>query len=588
MTQGLLFLYILPLIAGFLIALFKSDQKRAAFGLLLLSVSLITSIVLFIRPAGYFSLSLFEGFTLYFGLTLLSKTILIFVNLFGFLIALSSARYETLKKSRGYFSYLVWLVAFSNLAVVSMDFISFIFAWGALLVLLYAMLNLGSEFSAAKALTVVGFGDFSLLLGLCIYIAITKTTLMPQGGAVVLDSALSWTAYVLILSGAFAKAGCMPFHTWIPTAADSAPIPVMAIFPASLDKLLGIYLLARVTVDFFAQNMITQSLLLIVGSLTIIFAVLMALIQHDLRRLLSFHAISQVGYMVIGFGTGSLIGIAAGLFHMVNNCIYKSGLFLSGGVVGERKNNFNLDRLGGLAVFMPVTFICAVVFSLSISGVPPFNGFASKWMLYQGVLTGFSEAPNVGLKSLYIFALISAMFGSALTLASFIKFIHAIFLGESNDSNRKPVSDAGFRMGAPLVILAVFCLLLGILPGLFINNFIQPWLAGEVVFIGSWNSMLAFVLTAVGVFLGWIIYKLMNISNCRTDKLFIGGEDTDFGPSYPATEFYKTIYDVKLVKKLYAFLYLQGLDLYNLIDKFTGVCAGAVFAVLKSAARIFI
>ena len=122
------------------------------------------------------------------------------------------------------------------------------------------------------------------------------------------------------------------------------------------------------------------------GVITIIAAVMMALVQHNYKRLLGFHAVSQVGYMILGFGMGSLIGIAAGLFHMINNAIYKGGLFLTAGAVEQQTGKEELEDLGGLSRAMPLTFIAALVFALSISGIPPFNGFASKWMIYQGII----------------------------------------------------------------------------------------------------------------------------------------------------------------------------------------------------------
>jgi formate hydrogenlyase subunit 3/multisubunit Na+/H+ antiporter MnhD subunit len=112
----------------------------------------------------------------------------------------------------------------------------------------------------------------------------------------------------------------------------------------------------------------------------------MALMQHDYKRLLGYHAVSQVGYMVLGFGIGTAIGFAAGLFHMINHAIYKSGLFLAAGAIERQTGKSDIGDLGGLSKVMPVTFAAAIIFAMSISGVPPFNGFASKWMIYQGII----------------------------------------------------------------------------------------------------------------------------------------------------------------------------------------------------------
>ena len=166
--------------------------------------------------------------------------------------------------------------------------------------------------------------------------------------------------------------------------------------------------------------------------ITIITAVMMALVQHNYKRLLGFHAVSQVGYMILGFGMGSVIGVAAGLFHMINNALYKSGLFLSAGCVEYRTGKEDIDDLGGLSKAMPVTFIASLIFAMSISGVPPFNGFASKWMIYQGIID-FGTGAGFANK-LWMIWLGLAVLGSALTLASFIKFIGGIFLGRRNQN----------------------------------------------------------------------------------------------------------------------------------------------------------
>ncbi len=142
----------------------------------------------------------------------------------------------------------------------------------------------------------------------------------------------------------------------------------MAYLPASLDKLLGIYLLARISLHMFVLNEPLKFLLLIIGAVTIILAVMMALVQHNLKKLLAFHAVSQVGYMVMGIGTGVPIGIIGGLFHMLNHAIYKCCLFLGAGAVEKRTGTTELEELGGLAKSLPVPFISMVIAAFAISG----------------------------------------------------------------------------------------------------------------------------------------------------------------------------------------------------------------------------
>jgi len=329
--------------------------------------------------------------------------------------------------------------------------------------------------------------------------------------------------------------------------------------------LVGMYILSRLCLDFFVLNDFIIALLLIIGSFTIVFGVMLALAQHDLRKLLAYDAVSQTGYMVLGLGTASALGIIGAIFHMFNNAIYQSGLFLAGGAAEKQKKTFELDKLGGLARYMPLTFFAGLIFSLSISGIPPFNGFASKWMIYQGTLEGISSAPNLALRLVYLFALICAMFGSALTLASFMKFMHAIFLGQDNSQGKEKVTEPSRNMLIPLLILSGFCILLGVFSNIFIKKFIAPSFSFVFDYSGSWNSLLAASFIIISLVLGFIIWSSMRNKKVREDDFFVGGESNYGRPSFPATEFYKSIPEMPGLRKIYSFLKDERFDLYNIL-----------------------
>jgi formate hydrogenlyase subunit 3/multisubunit Na+/H+ antiporter MnhD subunit len=548
MIKTLNILFYLPLFSGLAVYFIKTNKAKSIFLSLVFLAGLVWSIAMETNK--------------------LSGLVLIFINLIGLLVCLYSRDYFEVASKRIFYSFLSWLIAFANLVCLSGDFLAFIFSWGVTLGLLYGLLALTSGSSANKAFSIVGFGDFLLILGIGIYVFLTQTTAIPYSASVFLNTPLSWLSFILMLCGAFAKAGCIPFHTWIPTAASNTSIPVMAVLPASLDKLLGIYFLYRVCTQFFILNEFALSLLLLTGSLTIMFAVMLALIQHDLRKLLSFHAISQVGYMVLGFGIGLPIGIAAGMFHMINNVIYKTGLFLTAGSAAQEKKTFELDEMGGLAVYMPFTFGCGLVFALSISGVPPFNGFASKWMIYQGIISGFSSAVNPVLRLAYLIALISAMFGSALTLASFVKFIHAVFLGQDSGLIKDRPKETSWNMLIPLLVLAGLCLVLGVFSKIFLGHFIEPFMVENISYTGSWNSLLSFILIVLVLLIGLLIFpRIINTKLIRKSSAFIGGEYIGPDLNFTATQFYKTVEDVPLVKKVYSLISLKWLDLYNILEK---------------------
>ena len=574
----LFLLFILPILCGAVLLLIKRAGIRQKASLAILFAAFICSVFLCAKLPAAVAMKVFADYSAILGPNKLSGFILVLINLFGLLVALYSTAYTRVQSSRVYFSYLLALVAFSNLSLLSADFITLVFSWGGTLVLLYALLGAGRQ--AGKALSIVGFGDFSFLFGACLFIFSSGSAIMPEGLGLALNTPLNWVSFILMLTGAFAKAGCMPLHTWVPDVSVEAPITSMALLPASLDKLLGIYLLARVCTDFFILNKFALGLLLVIGSITIIVAVMMALVQHDLRRLLAFHSISQVGYMVLGFGTGTAIGVAAGLFHMLNNTIYKSGLFLSGGAVAERKNTFDLERLGGLVKFMPLVFCCALIFSLSISGLPPFNGFVSKWMLYSSVLTGLAGADGLALRLVFVFALAAAMFGSILTLASFIKFIHCVFLGQDNSKGGHPVEDAPWSMKFPLVVLSAFCVLLGIAPNLFIKGVYEPWMGRQVNFITGWTPVVALMGLSLALVIGFIVSRFLSKKNLRRDSSFIGGEPPDYGPGFPGTEFYKSVEQGFWLKKFYRFTGIEGLDFYNLVNIFFKISAYIVKGIV--------
>jgi NADH-quinone oxidoreductase subunit L len=225
---------------------------------------------------------------------------------------------------------------------------------------------------------------------------------------------------------------------------------------------------------------------MVVGAVTIILAVMMALVQKDYKRLLSYHAISQVGYMVLGIGTALPIGIVGGIFHMINNAIYKSCLFLTGGAVEKQAGSSDLEKLGGLARGMPVTAVCFIVAAVSISGVPPFNGFFSKEMVYHAAL-----------ESGWVFYA-AALIGSFFTAASFLKLGHAAFFGKRADA--REIREAPLPMLIPMIVLAGLCILFGVGNSLTLEGLIQPAVGTAVTggksFAGCPASSLLVGLTA--------------------------------------------------------------------------------------------
>ncbi len=499
----------------------------------------------------------------------LSGLVLFAASVFTLLIVIYSIGFmngrERLKE---YYCYVLWTSGFAAAAMLADSLILLLMAWEITTVLLFLLVTIGdsgNRDAAGKTFVMIGFSDSALLLGIILLwykyglINISGITGVETGGAYMTS------VYILLLVGALVKAGAIPGHTWIPSAAEYAPASVMAYLPASLDKLLGIYLLARISLDMFTLHGSLKMLLLIIGAVTIILAVMMALVQHNLKKLLAFHTVSQVGYMVMGIGTGVPIGIVGGLFHMMNNAIYKSCLFLGAGAVEKRTGTSDLESLGGLSKAMPVTFVAMLIASLSISGVPPFNGFVSKWMVYQGTIEMGGSV-----------FLVAAMFGSALTLASFIKVMHSVFLGKRPDQH-KMVKPAGFAMALPMVVLAFFCVLFGVVAQFPLRHLIGP-AAGmdfnavpEVISASRavWSPTLSTLLIIVALVFGWIVYAFGTVIKQRSTTTFVGGEIFDDElVRFPGTGFYRTVSDIPVLSTLYEDAEKGVYDLYVLFGAY--------------------
>jgi len=571
----------LPVLSGLLLFLVP-EKLRTIKGVFALLISIVTgylSVLIYISENQILllnNLSLTSGMTVS-GLDLLtdagsylsincdnlSKLIILFISIFSFIILLYSLIYLKTGRVKNYYPYFLITLGCANGAIMSDNLLLFIAFWGALGITLYKLIQGYDEASSAaakKTLILIGASDSIMIIGIAILWKITGTLSMVSMSVPTNDS-LSVIAFLALLTGSFTKAGAFPFHTWVPDYAKSAPASSSAYLPASLDKLLGIYFLARITTGMFIMNEWLTLLLLSVGVISIITAVMMALVQHNYKRLLGFHAVSQVGYMILGFGLGSMIGVAAGLFHMINNALYKSGLFLSAGCVEYVTGKDDIDDLGGLSKAMPVTFFSSLVFAMSIAGVPPFNGFASKWMIYQGIID-FGSGSGIANK-LWIVWLGLAVLGSALTLASFIKLIGGIFLGR-----RKPelqqIREVPALMWIPLVILAVCC----IFSGVFATNLVVPKLfmpvSGIFQFSGFWNSSLVSLLVLISICLGIIVYVALNLKRFRTEDSFIGGEKIQDQTEYATPEFYKTFGEFTFLAWCYKKAEEKWFDIYDL------------------------
>jgi NADH-quinone oxidoreductase subunit L len=503
MQQNALILIIaIPLLTGIVMFFIPEGLRRIKESLAVFStfIGLILSIYLFKFSFIYKIPWISQGMDFSLRLYHFSAFMILATWVFAFLICLYSTVFMRGKNFLNqFYAYFLIIVAFANGAFLANNLLLLLFFWEGILGLLFCMIAIGGKEAykaATKAFIISGIGDLCMMLGI-VLVGHISGTLVISNINLPLTNGLANLAFILVMIGAISKAGAMPFHSWIPDASVQAPLPFMSLVPAALEKLLGIYLLARISLDMFklTVNSGMSLLLMIIGGLTIILSVMMALIQKDYKKLLSYHAVSQVGYMVLGIGTALPAGIIGGLFHMINNALYKSGLFLTAGAVEKQTGTTNLEKLGGLARKMPVTFICFIITALAISGVWPFNGFFSKELIYDGAL-------ERGL----IFYVV-AVLGSFFTAASFLKLGHTVFFGKLSEKDSK-VREVPFNMLFPMFTISAVCVIFGVFNRIPLNKLILPILNPEVLMHHNFNvfnsNMKLIAISAVVLFLAML------------------------------------------------------------------------------------
>jgi len=570
LNNNLLLLILIPLAISFLNIFLPTIIRK----ILVFATLVVTSVI---------TVNLFnannETFTLFsstiLSLDKMSYFALAGIQLLSFIILIFSLKGVENNIEKQFFALYPLTLAFSNGVVLSENSFSFLIFWGMSGLTLYLFSLLGktkdSPQTAKKTFLIIGGSDAFLIMGLAlVWFLNSENSWLLLSTNIPLVDGLSYTAFFLFLIAAFSKAGGFPFHTWVPDYSKDSPVESVALLPASLDKLLGIYLLARIVTTIFEISVIINLIIVTLGAITVIIAVMMAMIQHNGRKLLGYHAVSQVGYMIMGIGSGSVLAFAGGLFHMINHTIYKSNLFLTLGSVEKRTGTSNLNKLGGLGKVMPFTFIMALIGALSISGIPPFNGFFSKWMIYQGIIEKTATL-SAGYQIWMIICLVLAIFGSALTLASFMKFIHAIYLGKYQ-KRFSTIKKAPVNQILSTGLLSLLCIIFGIwavkIP---LNNFILPALQDSGLsspqFIGTYNPQLMIILFGLAFITGIIIFLFTK--KIKLDENYLGGMDSEERFRVLGTEFYNEVKEMTPLNTLYKWAEKKYFDIYNISTKFT-------------------
>ncbi len=549
------FLVFLPLAAALVTAVLPRILSRWVN--LFVSVSLVIWIVILygLLPASFE----LRG-TLLMEVDALSYFGLVFVQILAVLFAL----YILKAQKRIISTFFMMTLAFTNGTLASSEPITFIAFWGltGFMLYLFGIRKKVAGDASRKALMISGVSDALLIFG---FFALAGT---GNGVFSVLDlrpeMGTFWGVMVFISLGlaAFAKAGAFPLHVWVPGYCEKAPVEGTFTLPASFDKILGIYLFTRL---MWHSNMFHPAVgvsMAVVGAFTIISGVMMALVQHDGKKLLGYHAVSQVGYMILGIATGNPIGVAGGLLHTINNATYKSGLFMGMGNVEQAVGTADLDELGGLSKRMPATFGGMLVNSLSISGLPPTNGFVSKWLVYQGVLIAIAGAGTTA-RLFLVTCLIMALFGSALTLASFMKLTYSVFLVRPASDKSEKANEAHWSRSAAVLLNAGLCLFIGIAWFFFPLGLIKGLPGLETLdYLGTYSVFQYLGIVVLIAVAGWLIFHVFK--KVRVDAAFVGGQRDQPSFKVSGVGFFNEVKKMSPLKSIYGAAEKGLIDIYEL------------------------
>lgn len=272
---------------------------------------------------------------------------------------------------------------------------------------------------------------------------------------------LSMLAMVLFLGGLFVKSGVMPFHGWVPDAYSSAPPAVSVLLAGIVTKTTGVYVLIRLVTDVFGFGFHMREMTMLVGTVTLVAAALAAMAQNDMKRMLAYSSISQVGYIVLGFGLGTPLGLAGAVFHLFNHSVFKSLLFVNAAAVERQAGTRLMGSLGGLSVRMPLTGASSVIGLLSTAGVPPLAGFWSKLVIVVALW-----------QAGYVAYAIIAIMASLLTLAYFLIMQRRVFFGLLRPGLEKVRED--WALSAPTILLAAITVGVGLLIPFIAGTFLLP------------------------------------------------------------------------------------------------------------------
>lgn len=457
---------VLPLAAAFINSLlgsrihWLSDLLGGLTPLLLFALSLLGVYVISVDTVFVYTVG---GWKPPVGIALvvdgLTSFMLVVVNMVALVVATYARDYMQRYTAKGMFNTL-WLLMIAGLngVLLAGDLFNLYVFLEVTAVASYALVAFGTgrhELEAAFKYAVMGtLGSLFILLGIVFLYSLTSTLNMADMSLRLADHRphnLISMVSVMFIAGFGLKAALVPFHAWLPDAHPAAPAPISAMLSGVLIKTLGLYALSRIFYNIIGVTPLLSSILLVLGTLSMIIGALLAIGQSDLKRLLAYSSISQIGYVVLGIGVGTPVGLLGALLHLFNHSVFKALLFLDAGAVEYATGTRDLRLMGGLAQRLPVTGTTSFVAALSIAGVPPFSGFWSKLLIVMALV----QAEHL------IYAVLAVLV-SVMTLAMLMKVMQQAFFGELRQ-RWQSVKEVPGLMQTSMIALALLCTVSGLL-----------------------------------------------------------------------------------------------------------------------------
>lgn len=484
--ESYLYIGILFFLSGAVISLLPLPKVKRYIYILpslgAVSCAFLSLYLLIAGPEYLFSLAISSIFEFAFRGDAISGFFGLVISVLTFSVSIYSIGYTKNLKNEGLMGFLFNLFIMSMYAVVlSGNIITFLISWETMSVISYFLVIFDREKKSAKAglvyavMTHIGTA-FIIALFMILY---AQTGSMDFSEIKRLSAKipenLKHLIFIFSVIGFGTKAGIVPLHTWLPRAHPAAPSNISSLMSGVMIK-TGIYGFIRISMDVMSQGPEWWGItILVIGAVSSILGVLYALMEHDIKRLLAYHSVENIGIILLGIGASMIfrshglfalaaIAIIAGLYHTLNHAMFKGLLFLGAGSVVHATHTRNMEDMGGLIKAMPYTGLFFLVGSIAICALPPFNGFVSEWLTYQSLLLGF-RSPSITSK------IISPLCGAALALtgalaaACFVKAFGISFLGVPRSHHAEDVRESSTSMIIAMGILAILCLLSGIFPG---------------------------------------------------------------------------------------------------------------------------